>query len=51
MDGKILINLEVTNKDVNHLYNDMAKIEQLLRSHKLDPDIKFNEDSIKIEFS
>lgn len=48
-DGKLLITLDVNDNDINHLYRDMAQLQELFASHKLDPDIRFDEDTIKIE--
>jgi hypothetical protein len=47
-DGRLIITIDVNDNDVNHLYRDMAQLQELLASHKLDPDITFKEDSIKI---
>ena len=47
-DGRLLITLEIFDKDVNHLYRDMTQLQELFSSHKLDPDMTFDEDSIKI---
>ena len=47
-DGRLIITIDVNDSDVNHLYRDMSQLQELLASHKLDPDITFKEDSIKI---
>lgn len=47
-DGKLVIKLDVNDSEVNHLYRDMAQLQELLAAHRLDPDIRFKENSIKI---
>jgi hypothetical protein len=48
-DGKVVIDLEINDSDINHLYRDLAQMQELFSSHRLDPDIKFYDDHIKIE--
>ena len=48
-DGKLIIDLEVTDKDLGHLYRDMTDLQKLFAAHKVDPDVIFEEDHIKIE--
>lgn len=47
-DGRLVIKLDVDDSGINHLYRDMAQLQELLASHRLDPDITFRESSIKI---
>ena len=48
-DGKVVIDLEINDLDINHLYRDLAQMQELFSSHRLDPDIKFYDEHIKIE--
>jgi len=48
-DGKVVIDLEINDSDINHLYRDLAQMQELFSSHRLDPDIKFYDEHIKIE--
>ena len=48
-DGKVVIDLEINDPDINHLYRDLAQMQELFSSYRLDPDIKFYDDHIKIE--
>jgi len=48
-NGKLIIDLEINDRDVNHFYRDLTQLQQLFTTHKLDPDIKFYDDHIKIE--
>jgi hypothetical protein len=49
IDGKLLIDLEVNDDDLNHLYRDMMQLQELFAKYKIDPEIKFEEEHIKIE--
>ena len=51
VDGKLVIELEIVDSNVNHLYFDLAQLQRLFSEHRLDPDIKFGEQFIKIELS
>lgn len=51
VDGKLVIEIEVTDANVNHLYFDLSQLQRLFSEHRLDPDIKFDEQFIKIELS
>jgi len=48
-DVKLVIDLEINDSDINHLYRDMSFLQELFVKYKLDPEIKFDEDHIKIE--
>ncbi len=51
VDGKLLINLEVDSSDPDHLYEDLTSLQKLFSQHRLDPDILFEGDKIKIELT
>jgi hypothetical protein len=48
-NGKLVIDLEINDNDINHFYKDLTQLQQLFTTYKLDPDIKFYDDHIKIE--
>lgn len=48
-NGKLVIDLEISDPDVNHFYSDLTRLQQLFSTFKIDPDIKFYDDHIKIE--
>ena len=47
--GKLLLQLEIVDDDVDHFYEDLAQLQELFAAHRLDPDITFDEQFIKIE--
>ena len=49
VDGKLIIDIEVSDRDLGHLYRDLTDIQKLFAENKVDPDIIFDEDHIKIE--
>jgi hypothetical protein len=48
-DGRLLIELEISDLSLDHLYKDLLNLQKLFTQHKIDPDINFHEDTIKIE--
>jgi len=48
-DGRLLLELEISDSDLDHLYKDLVTLQKLFTQHKIDPDINFDEDTIKIE--
>lgn len=48
-EGKLLLQLEIVDEDVEHFYEDLKSFQELFSAHRLDPDITFDEQFIKIE--
>ena len=48
VEGKLTIDLEINDTDVSHFYKDMVALQELFDLHRLDPDIQFDEEHIKI---
>lgn len=49
--GKLLIQLEIVDSEPDHLYEDLVDLQEIFATHRLDPDITFDEQFIKIELS
>lgn len=49
IEGNLIIDLKVTDKDMNNFYKDMVQLQELMDLHKLDPDITFDGAHLKIE--
>ena len=49
VDGKLIIKIEFDDASLKNAYDDLASIEAVLLQHKLDPDIVFDGDIIKIK--
>lgn len=47
-DGLLVLDIEVSDPDMDHFYKDLLNLQKILTLHKLDPDIEFDEDHIKI---
>lgn len=50
-DGKLVIKLSIEDPDIENLHEDLVQLEEIFKAHKLDPDIIFDESSIKIELT
>jgi hypothetical protein len=48
-DGKLLIELEITDSSIDKFHSDLKDLQEIFRQHRLDPYIRFNEQFIKIE--
>ena len=49
MEGKTYIKMEISEPDVKIVYEDIINISALLIRHRLDPDVVFSDNLIKIE--
>lgn len=49
MEGKTYIKMEVSDPDVKVVYQDIINVSTLLTRHRLDPDVTFSDNLIKIE--
>jgi hypothetical protein len=49
IEGNLVIDLKLSDRDLNHFYKDMVQLQELMDLHKLDPDITFDRGHIKIE--
>lgn len=47
--GKLLIQLEIVDGEIDNFYQDLKDLQQIFATHRLDPDITFDEEFIKIE--
>jgi hypothetical protein len=49
IEGNLVIDLKVTDKNMNNFYRDMVQLQELMDLHKLDPDVTFDGAHLKIE--
>ena len=47
--GTAFIRIDVDDPDPNIVHQDLKSIESLLNKHNMDPDIRFDDNYIKIE--
>lgn len=47
--GKLVIELEIVDSDIDKFHSDLSDLQEIFATHRLDPDITFDEDVIKIE--
>lgn len=47
-ENKLVIDLEISDVDTEHFYKDLLTLNRLLDENKIEADIKFDEDHIKI---
>lgn len=48
--GRLVIDLEIDDSSIPHMYRDFTLLEELFDKHKVDPDVNFDEEHIKIIF-
>lgn len=49
-NGKLVYNIDIVNGELNDFHDDMVKLEKLFAKHRYQPQVSFNENTIKIEF-
>lgn len=49
-DGKAMLKIEIEGTNLNEVYDDMLSISKIFTKYKLDPDLNFHDNKIKIEF-
>lgn len=47
--GKLVIELEITDSSIDKFHSDLSDLQEIFAQHRLDPDIRFDEQFIKIE--
>ena len=49
-EGKLVMSMEIVNGELNDFHDDISSLEKLFASHRYQPNISFNENTIKIKF-